>query len=295
MALLGKKLGWGAILEGLALGIFCAGLGYVSCREATPTAPREKKVLAADRPGAEPDGASARRRDIELALHDVLLRVATGALPEEQRAETQNQLTALLERHAWGKPEGRAAAAAMIVQQVFDQAKMQTVTASLSSTQRQAMTGLAKELTRQLMLVATGGAPGADALDAKLPEGHSRVNWKRLGGFEYVEGGEVPPDLKALDRTKVGLPGFMLTLGDTQNIREFVLVESLWGCCFGTVPAVNQTLLVRLAPIGAVEYTAAPIVVTGVMEVGEERQGGFVTSLYRIVDAKVRLLDAESP
>ncbi len=293
MALLGKKLGWGAILEGLALGLFCAGLAYVSCRERTPSAPREKKVLAADRPGSDPDGASARRRDIELAVHDILLRIATGALPEEQRAETQNQLTALLERHAWGKPEGRAAAAAMVVQQVFDQAKMQTVTASLSSTQRQAMTGLAKELTRQLMLVATGGVPGADALEAELPEGHARVNWKRLGGFEYVEGGEVPPDLKALDRTNVGLPGFMLTLGDTQNIREFVLVESLWGCCFGTVPAVNQTLLVRLAPNETVEYTAAPIVVTGVMEVGEEKQGGFVTSLYRIADAKVRLLDAE--
>lgn len=33
------------------------------------------------------------------------------------------------------------------------------------------------------------------------------------------------------------------------------------------------------------EYTALPVIVLGTLEVGEERDGRFVTSLYRLTDA----------
>jgi hypothetical protein len=84
----------------------------------------------------------------------------------------------------------------------------------------------------------------------------------------------------------------MLSSSDTAFPGEFILVESLWGCCFGSVPELNQTLLVR-GRLGAdVDYTSGPLVVTGVLEVGEQRQQGFVSSLYRVTDATVRPLDA---
>jgi hypothetical protein len=41
-----------------------------------------------------------------------------------------------------------------------------------------------------------------------------------------------------------------------------------------------------------VDYTSGPLIVTGVLEVGEQRQQGFVSSLYRVTDATVRPLDA---
>jgi hypothetical protein len=87
------------------------------------------------------------------------------------------------------------------------------------------------------------------------------------------------------------MPGFMLTLGDTQDIREFILVESLWGCCFGAVPDINQSILGRVKDGARADYTAAPVLVTGVLEVGEEREGGYVASLYRLGNANVRVID----
>jgi hypothetical protein len=56
---------------------------------------------------------------------------------------------------------------------------------------------------------------------------------------------------------------------------------------------LNQTLLVTMKADHVADYTAAPIVVTGTLEVGEAKEGGFVTSLYRLRDATVSAVDAQ--
>jgi hypothetical protein len=61
------------------------------------------------------------------------------------------------------------------------------------------------------------------------------------------------------------------------------------------VPDVNQTLVVRMKAGQSAEYTSTPIVVTGTLDVGEEREGGFVTSLYRLMDASVQPIQSETP
>jgi hypothetical protein len=142
------------------------------------------------------------------------------------------------------------------------------------------------------LLLAVGASPGADALPIALPDGTAKLDWKHMGGFRYVENGELPADIRALDGSKVGVAGFILTLGEAERMHEFILLESLWGCCFGAVPELNQTIVVRLAGDQAFDYTAAPVLITGKLEVGEERQGGFVASLYRIVDATAAPLEA---
>lgn len=277
------------MIEVLALSLGCAVLGYVTCREKDPEVAREGRVFGAPRS----EGAAAsnpERAAIEVLLGNTLRGIATGNVSEEKRVDIQRELMALLERAGVGRPESRSNAAALIVQQMFDRAKLEIATSELSTRQRQAITAMARELTRQISLLAVGASPGADAMTTTLPDGVLKLNWKRMGGFQYVEGGELPADIRALDGRSVGVPGFILTMGDTENIREFILLESLWGCCFGAVPDVNQTILVRLGSGGPIDYTAAPVLVTGKLEVGEERQGGFVASLYRVVDAKVQPL-----
>jgi len=293
-----KQLRLSEMLEILALGLGCCLLLYFSCRDEVPIyAERGSKVFRVPRAAPATDGsgdASADRAAIEQALGELLSGIATGEVEETRRSELQASLMGLLERFNWGSAEGRATASAVIVQQMFDQAKLQSVSAELSARQRQAIRGMAKELTRQLMLMATGSSPGADGIVATLPLGHERVTWNQLGGFAYREGGPLPPEVQALDGRKVGIPGFMLTLGETEGVREFILVESLWGCCFGSVPDVNQTLVVRMKAGQSAEYTSTPIVVTGTLDVGEEREGGFVTSLYRLTDASVQPIQSEA-
>jgi hypothetical protein len=283
----------------------CLLMVYFACR--TPSAeqaePRASKTFAADRTGPAgaveaPGGAEApaRQAAAEQAVRELISGVALGQVEEASRGEAQLSLVALLERLGWGSPENRTTAAAVVVQQVFDRAKLQSRSTGLSLQQVRAIQGVSKELARELLLLAIGVSAGADGINEPLPSGHARVTWNQLGGFPYEEGAELPPEVRALGGRDVGIVGFMLTLGDTEQLSELVLVESLWGCCFGSVPEVNQTILVRLLPGTNAEYSAAPQLVSGRLEAGEERQGGFVTSVYRIVDAVVRPVEsAASP
>lgn len=283
-----KTLPRSTVLQILALGAGGFALLYLMPDEDDEGGARSPRVFAAPRAeGAQP-GAEA----IEQKLGELLGGVATGGIGEERRPDIQRELMALLEQANVGDAAGRARASGLVVQQLFDQSKQQRTTESLSLRQRQAIGAMAKELRRQLLAMAVpgGAALGADSIVTELPPGYDRIDWKRIGSFPYHEGVALPVEITDLNRRSVGVAGFMLTLGDPEDIREFILVESLWGCCFGTVPDVNQSILVRMQGDARVEYTAAPILVTGAFEVGEERQGGFVASLYRVADARVRTL-----
>ncbi len=292
-----KKRGLGEVLEVAALVSGCALLIYYSCKsDVQVDAPRDSKVFGVARSEGTGAGSSAdkasRARAVEAAVGDLLRGVALGDVGEEQRSSAQKSLISLLEGWHWGNEKDRSTAAAVVVQQIFDQAKAQGVSSALSLRQVQAIRAVAKEMARQLLLLSVGSSAGADGISAPLPAGYERITWNQLGGFPYREGSELPPDVLALQGKSVGIPGFMLTLGDTDQLREFILVESLWGCCFGSVPEVNQTILVRLDPTRSAAYTAAPILVTGRLEVGEEREAGFVTSLYRIENAAIVTIDS---
>jgi len=288
-------------LEIVALAAGGALLVYYACRDGTSgvpaESPRERKTFAAARAEVDPDpgDSSGRRAAVERAVRELISGVALGQIDEGQRAEAQRGLVALLEQWRWGAEQNRLTAAAVIVQQVFDQAKARASSAALSARQLRAIEGVARELSRELLLLAAGSSPGADGLSGVLPAGFERVVWNQLGGFPYREGAPLPDEVLALDGRDVGIFGFMLSLGDADQLSEFVLVESLWGCCFGSVPEVNQTILVRVAPNASVEYSAAPQLVTGRLEVGEAREGGFVTSLYRISGATLHPVESAEP
>jgi hypothetical protein len=294
----GDKLRRGTVIEIAALGIGCVVLGYFTCREPSETsAARERgaRVFAAPRAGEASGntGLEQNQREIERILGGVLTDIARGEVSDERRGQIQADLLQLLERRGSGRPETRANAAGMIVQQLFDRAKLANVTSQLSARQREAIAAMANELTRQLMLLAVGASPGADALPVTLPQDYTKLDWKLLGGFRYQEGGPLPAEVQALNGQKAGVAGFILTVGESEDMREFILLESLWGCCFGGVPDVNQTIVVRLAQGRTLDYTAAPVLVTGTLQVGEEKQGEFVASLYRLVDAEARAIEAQ--
>jgi len=280
----------GALLLGVGLLIYFSRGGHEQVDVA-----REAKVFSV--PRNEASSASERGSSpgplVEDTLREILIGIATGRVAEEQRSEVQKGLADLLERFQWGKAQNRMSAAALVVQQMFDQAKQQTLRSELDSRQRQAISAMARELTRQVLLTSTGASAGADAIDTVLPPGHERITWNQLGGFPYQEGEALPVEVSSLRGRSVGLPGFMLSLGDTDDMHEFILVESLWGCCFGSIPAVNQTVLVRMRTGEVAGYAAGPSLVTGILEVGEEREAGFVTSLYRITDATVTPVPAK--
>lgn len=123
------------------------------------------------------------------------------------------------------------------------------------------------------------------------PEGHPLVSWTVLGGFEHEEGRPLPPEVVALDERARAVTGYMIP-ADDPDARHFLLVESLWSCCFGVPPLVTQVVSVTLGPEQeAPGFVTAPLLVWGRLEVGPRRDDeAYLLDLYRLKDARCRVL-----
>lgn len=135
-------------------------------------------------------------------------------------------------------------------------------------------------------------------LDSELPWKHAGtaadpvpVTLDFLGAWEFDENRQppFPAAVQALDGRKVVLRGFMLPSIDFRDIREFHLVRSLWGCCFGAPPRLNEIVRVTL-PRG-VDYTYDGLEVAGTLRVVYENEDGIALDLYRLEADALRELD----
>lgn len=114
------------------------------------------------------------------------------------------------------------------------------------------------------------------------------LKFNLLGGWTYTEGKTPIPDkVRALDGKRVEVTGFMMPINEPQHLTRFIVVQSLWGCCFGQTPAVNHVIVVTMEPGKVVNFYPDPVRVTGVFSVGETREEGYLVSIYRLVGEKV--------
>lgn len=124
-------------------------------------------------------------------------------------------------------------------------------------------------------------AAGADATPIK-------VKFDTLGGWKYVEGKTaIPADVKKLDGKAVEVTGFMMPINQTENITTFIIVNTLFGCCFGQAPAVNHVIVVTMEAGKTVDFYPDAVRVIGKFSVGETREQGYLVSIYRLQAVKV--------
>lgn len=104
-----------------------------------------------------------------------------------------------------------------------------------------------------------------------------------LEGWKYTEGLQgAPADVRALDGKQVLMLGFMLPLDEVQDMREFLLVSSLWSCCYGTPPDVHGIVRCRMAEGRRVDYQFEPIKLVGRFSVKETREDGYCVDIYQL-------------
>ncbi len=126
----------------------------------------------------------------------------------------------------------------------------------------------------------------------RLKPGHEALTWKRIGGFVFDKQKKIlPPEILALNGEKVAIAGFLMPVAEFDDIHEFLLVDSLWTCCFGEPAAVNQVVIVTIAEgRPGVPFYQDPILVHGVFDVGVREDEGWVTSVYRLEADSVETL-----
>jgi len=115
-----------------------------------------------------------------------------------------------------------------------------------------------------------------------IPAGYVPVRWDTLGGFLYREGMVLPASVTSLEGARVALTGYMDMLDETEAIHEFVLIEAVYSCCYGTPPDINQIVLVHVDGKKGISPADGPIMVFGTLDVGEQREDGAVSSVYRL-------------
>ncbi len=144
---------------------------------------------------------------------------------------------------------------------------------------------------RKSEAVAAPSAPAARAggEDAWIP-----LDVADLSNFDYEEqSGDLPPEILAWNDKRVELHGFMNPTRFTKDgVAEFMLTAFPGACCFGSIPRLNEWVVVRMPEGKSTDYAyTAPIVVLGRLEVGEEIVDEVVQSLYRMEAQRVVVED----
>jgi len=296
------------VLAGLALASFLDG----RAGEAPPGGAAEDTSApggAAGTPAAAFDERFKKKEGVDApfdepvprALHRIISDLVLGRPGAGERARLEERLVTAMEEAGLGTAVLRDEAARRVIDDILQSvgrfrpegAVASALTPRQEEMIRSAALGYASRLDRQVPGLLLAGEHSGSLLSAipafDLPEGCERLSWGLLSGFDYEEDVPIPPEIQALDGKRAGLAGYMITLSDVDRAREFLLVESVWTCCFGVPPEVHQVVVVRMEGEG-VEFTTEPILVLGRLDVGPEREDGFVTSIYRLHATSVREL-----
>lgn len=134
------------------------------------------------------------------------------------------------------------------------------------------------------LLLMPRSASAADAAKRELIP----LTFDQIGYWKYEDGKTpIPDDVKKFDGKYVEIKGYMLPVGGGNWCKEFLLVPSLFGCCFGRAPEANHMIFVKMQGKKEAPYHPRPIRIRGTFTAKEERVDGLLVSLYRFVCEQV--------
>jgi len=98
----------------------------------------------------------------------------------------------------------------------------------------------------------------------------------------------IPPKVKALDQKRVVLKGFMLPLKvEGGLVTEMLIMKDQSMCCYGTVPKIHEWVSIKMVDKGVRPMMDQPVTLFGKLHVGEMRENGYLTGIYRMDGEKM--------
>lgn len=234
-------------------------------------------TFRAERPNA------ADNNSIEARIAREVTSIIGRATADEEVDEVvaARTLADILEEAELGDAAQRQEAAEQTVADIVAQAAEADGARGLSDLQAAAIQGQARMTARTLITGLGGEIEMGD--EELVPGDWTPAAWPVISGFDYEEGMELPEPIEELDGQEVMAWGYLLQLEEDQ----FLLVQSLWSCCFGSPPDLHEAIVVRADPETA-RLEGRGVRVYGRFEASELSEDGYVTSLYRLDAAHVR-------
>ncbi len=117
--------------------------------------------------------------------------------------------------------------------------------------------------------------------DGKIEGLDKIVTFDELSAWPYEEGLKgMPKKVKDLHGKKVLMSGFMLPIDDVRDIKEFLLVQSLWSCCYGQPPDINGIVRVVMPKGKTTDYFFDPLKIIGTFKVEATILDGYCVDIY---------------
>ncbi len=119
--------------------------------------------------------------------------------------------------------------------------------------------------------------------DGKITGLDKIVTFDELTAWPYEDGLKgMPKNVRELDGKKVLMTGFMLPIDEVQNIKEFLLVQSLWACCYGQPPDINGIVRVVMPKGKTSDYFFDPLKITGRFKVESTVIEGYCVDIFQL-------------
>lgn len=246
-----------------------------------------------------PSAAPAERDRIVEIIEEAITAVATGERRfDEGWGATRAALMEAAEVEELGAEDILESAVRSLTEVIIEQGmdRPEAAPGPLDASRRLAVASLSRSLAASFRASMKSGGLHTGILTLTpsfdVPDGYEKASWELLGGFEFVDRKPLPDEVMRLDERRVGVAGYMMSMGEYDDVRNFLLVESQWSCCFGLPPEANQSIVCQIPhDHPATEMTNAAVRVLGTLEVGAEREDGYVVSLYRLVVERVDVLE----
>jgi hypothetical protein len=104
-----------------------------------------------------------------------------------------------------------------------------------------------------------------------------------LTSWPYEDGLKgMPKRIKDLSGKKVMMTGFMLPIDEVQNIKEFLLVQSLWSCCYGQPPDIHGIVRVVMPKGKRTDYFFDPLKIVGTFKVEATMLDGYCVDIFQL-------------
>ena len=173
--------------------------------------------------------------------------------------------------------------------------------AGLSITCAAAFFGGMWSLRAESVPAAPAPAPATEFAVITQPEmedGYLKIGFDRLAGFKFVPpefdpaanpnvtpptGNEQIPDIvKSWNGKKAVVTGYMVPVKMEKGlVVEFLLMRNTLACCFGTVPNMNEWVIVKMKK-GVAPMMDVPVAFYGQLKVGAMFESGYMTGLYEL-------------
>jgi hypothetical protein len=98
---------------------------------------------------------------------------------------------------------------------------------------------------------------------------------------------QIPPVVKSWNGKKAIITGYMVPVKmDKGLVTEFLLMRNTMACCFGTVPNMNEWVVVKMKK-GVQPMMDVPVAFYGELKVGAMFENGYMTGLYELDGEKM--------